>query len=111
MKGFIFYIPEEIATTPAEGHCYVNRWWSVHPEHGVAFYSSTRRPLLEPGEEDEPAPQCNQDEYTARELTRRNKPDCEVKFIPVVYLRHAIKEMNKQRAERRALAVASEDRA
>ena len=44
------------------------------------------------------APQCNSDEYTSRELTRRNHPDCGVKLIPAVFVGHAIKEMHKQRA-------------
>lgn len=98
MSGIIFYIPEDVATTPAEGHCYVNRWWTVHPEKGVAFYCSKRSYFpLEPGEEDEPSPQCNSDEHTARILTQRNHPECTVKQIPVVYLRAAIKEMHTQR--------------
>lgn len=98
MIGITFYVPEDIATTPAEGHCYVNRWWTVDPERGVAFYASRKRPYgLEPGEEDEPAPQCNSDEYTANELTKRLHPDCIVKRIPVVFLRPAIVEMHKQR--------------
>lgn len=111
MKGFIYYIPEDLATTPAEGHCFVNRWWSVHPEHGVAFYADNRRSFFhEPGDEEEPSPQCNSDEFTARELTRRSKPDCIVKFIPAVYLRHAITEMHKQRkARREASALSSTD--
>lgn len=106
-SGFIFYIPEEVATTPAEGHCFINRWWAVHPEHGVAFYASNRRPSLDPGEEDEPSPQCNSDEFTARELTRRSKPDCVVKLIPAVFVRPAITEMNKQRAARRSALVST----
>lgn len=98
-SGFIFYVPEDVATTPAEGHCFVNRWWTVHPEHGVAFYAANRRSFFhEPGDEEEPCPQCNSDEYTARELSRCNHPDCEVKLIPTVFIQAAIKEMHKQRA-------------
>ncbi len=97
-SGVIFYVPLETATTPAEGHCFVNRWWTVHPEKGVAFYCSQRRPLgLDPGEQDEPSPQCNSNEFTSRELTRRNHPDCEVVFIPAVFLSEAIREMHKAR--------------
>lgn len=98
-SGIIFYVPEDVATTPADGHCFVNRWWTVHPERGVAFYCSRRSPFgLDPGEQDEPSPQCNQNEYTSRELTRRNHPDCEVKLIPAVFLGPAIREMHRQRA-------------
>ena len=38
MKGRIFHVPLDLATQPTEGHAYVDRWWSVHPERGVAFY-------------------------------------------------------------------------
>jgi hypothetical protein len=102
MSGIKFYIPEDVATTPAEGHCYVNRWWAVHPEHGVAFYCSTRRPFLDAGDIDEPSPQCNSNEFTARSLTQRINPDCIVKLIPAVFVGHAVKEMGRQRAARSA---------
>lgn len=106
LSGIVFYVPEEVAATPADGHCFVNRWWTVHPDKGVAFYCARRRPLgLEPFEQDEPSPQCNSNEYTSRELTRRNHPDCIVKFLPAVFLGPAILEMRKQRA---ALASARE---
>ena len=58
MTGIVFYVPKDVATAPADGPCLVNRWWVVHPEKGIAFYCSRRRPFdLEPGEEDEPSPQ------------------------------------------------------
>lgn len=108
MSGIKFYIPEELATTPAEGHCFVNRWWAVHPEHGVAFYCTRRRHFdLGPGEIDEPSPQCNANEATARVLTARINPDCVVKFIPAVFVGPAIAEMHKQR--KAALAMTSQD--
>lgn len=91
MSGVTFYIPLDIATTPAEGHCFVNRWWAVHPEKGVAWWAR----LLGPSRSEEPSPQCNSDEYTARELTRRSKPDCEVRFLPAVYILPAVREMNR----------------
>lgn len=98
MRGMTFYVPEDVATTPAEGHCFVNRWWMVHPEKGVAFYCDTRRSVwLEPGEKEEPSPQCNSCEITARHLAKKLHPDCEVKKLHAVYLRPAIVEMHKQR--------------
>jgi hypothetical protein len=94
----MFFIPFETAITPAEGHCFVDRWWMVHPEKGVAFYATKRRSYeLEPGEEDEPSPQCNSSESTARHLQQKLHPDCETRFIPVVFVRHAITEMHRQR--------------
>lgn len=98
MTGIVFFIPKDAATTPAEGHCFVNRWWTVHPEKGVAFYCSRRRSYeLGPGEEDEPSPQCNSSEYTARTLQQRLYPDCTTELIPVVYVAPAITEMHRQR--------------
>lgn len=109
MRGIVFYIPEDVATTPAEGHCYVNRWWTVHPEKGVAFYASRKRPYgLDPGEQDEPSPQCNSDECTSRALTARLHPECTSKLIRTVFLGPAIKEMHKQRAALLAAATSHE---
>lgn len=100
MSGFIFYIPEDVATTPAEGHAFVNRWWTVHPEKGVAFYATRRRPYgMEPGEQDEPSPQCNSDQYTAEHLQKKIYPCCITKKIPVVFIGPAIKEMHRLRKE------------
>jgi hypothetical protein len=110
MTGIIFYVPEALAVTPTEGHAYVNRWWTVHPDKGVAFHCTRRRSFdLEPGEQDEPSPQCNSNEFTARALTQRIYPDCDVKLLPVVFVGHAIKEMHRVRAEARA-AMTSQER-
>lgn len=95
LPGTRFFVPLEDATTPAEGHCYVNRWWAVHPEKGVAFYAQ----LLGYARSEEPHPQCNQQEHTARHLQEELWPDCETRFIPVVYARHAEKEMARLRKE------------
>lgn len=98
MSGIIFYIPEEQATTPANGHCIVNHYWTVRPEKGVAFYASRKRPYsMEPGEQDEPSPQCNSNQFTAEYLQKKMYPDCVTKMIPAVYLGPAIKEMHEQR--------------
>jgi hypothetical protein len=99
MSGIIFYVPEELALTPINGECIVNHWWTVHPEKGVAFYASRKRPFgLEPGEHDAPSPQCNAAEHTARYLNQKIHPDCETKQLPCVFLGHALKEMHRQRA-------------
>lgn len=34
----IIYIKKDEAAIPREGHCFVDRWWTVHPEKGLAFY-------------------------------------------------------------------------
>lgn len=100
MAGIIFYIPKDIATTPAEGHCFVNRWWAVHPEKGLAFYMSRKRPYgLEPGEQDEPSPQCNSSEYSARHLIEKLHPECITELIPAVFVGPAIREMHRLRKE------------
>ena len=103
LKGIFFYIPLDIATTPAEGHCYVNRWWSVHPEKGVAFYAQ----LLGYCASEAPAPQCNHNEFTAKHLARRY-PDHEVVFLPAVYEYPAVREMG--RLKKAAIAARYEKR-
>lgn len=98
MRGLVFHIPEELAATPTDGPAICNAWWTVHPEKGVTFYTDRKRPFgLEPGEQDEPAPQCNRDQYTAEHIQKRLYPDCTTKQIPVVFIGHAIKEMHVQR--------------
>ena len=98
MSGLVFYIPEKLAATPVDGECIVNAYWTVHPTNGVAFYMSRKRPWgLEPGEADEPSPQCNRDRYTAEALQKKIYPEHEVKQIPVVFLRHAAREMHQIR--------------
>jgi len=92
MLGQYLYVPLDKAQTVKEGHVYVNRWWSVHPDKGVVFYTRFLRLRIE-GEDNEPSPQCNQDEYTARHLNERLRPDCGVIFIPAVYAAHAWDEL------------------
>lgn len=105
MTGFMFFIPKELATAPAEGHCFVNRWWAVHPDKGVAFYGSRKRPFdMEPGEQDEPSPQCNSCEQTARALAPKLNPECAVEFLPAVFVGPAIKEMLRLRKEASTVA-------
>lgn len=82
------YVPEDVASTPADGTVYVNKWWSVHPEKGVSFY--THRTGRARGRDDI-SPQCNADESTAQILTNKIQPDCLIKQIPVVYLSHVFK--------------------
>ena len=93
--GRYIYIPIETAITPAEGHAYVNRWWSVHPEHGVAFWY---QPFGYEQSED-PSPQCNASEAAARAL---NKDGHEIKFFPVVFGTHAWRAM---RSDKKSLRV------
>jgi len=99
VNGITFFIPLEVATTPAEGHCFVNRWWTVHPQKGVAFYCSKRPYSSFDGfaDEEEPSPQCNHSEFAARHIAKRLHPECDVIFLPAVYVRPAIKEMHAQR--------------
>lgn len=108
MNGIIFYVPESRAVEPAEGHAFVNRWWTVHPEKGLAFYTTRRRSFeLESGEQDEPSPQCNSDRFTAEHIQKRLYPDCITKQIPVVFVGHAVKEMHRVRKEARQAALTS----
>ena len=107
MRGTMFFIPLDVAIAPAEGHCFVNRWWAVHPDKGVAFYAM----LFGYYRSDEPSPQCHSNEHTARHLMARINPECEVMLLPVVYQWPAQKEMLRLRKEaaRRALTGGQED--
>lgn len=100
MKGTIFYVDRVLAECPAEGHAYVRRWWAVHPTKGVAFYLSTG------WRQEEPSPQCNVDRRLIESLIARSYPECEAHFLPVVFEGWAIKEMNRMKEERNALARA-----
>lgn len=86
--GRIFYVPLDVATQPAEGHAYVNRWWSVHPEKGVAFYCRERPPYLVT---DEPAPQCNTDRRVVEDVQGRVSEGHVARFLPLVFAAHAVK--------------------
>lgn len=92
MKGIIFHIPFETAITPVSGQCLANRWWAVHPEKGLAFYM---RKALYLSFDEEPSPQCNPTEWIARRLTSQMYPDHETQHIPVVFMLHAIREMQR----------------
>ena len=75
-----FTVPFDEATTPREGNlwCRTNRWWVVHPEDGVMFYGVKGRLA-------DASPLCNSDEVIVQYLQQKHYPDCEVRFIPVVY--------------------------
>ena len=86
--GRFFYVPLDVAATPVEGHAYVNKWWCVHPEKGVAFWYKPEGP----DSCREPRPQCNPSE----ELVRRIAPEgCEAKFLPIVFRGNAWKAMRQ----------------
>lgn len=63
-------------TDPGEGvwEILVDRWWSVHPDKGLVFYSKS--------------PQCHRNAEIAKMLRDKYYPDAQVIFIPRVYLGH-----------------------
>ncbi len=89
----IFHVPLAVATTPKTGPCLCDHWWSVHPEKGLAFWAQ----LTGYARSEEPSPQCNRSESTARLLTAKLHPGHEVVFLPVVYLAHAQQAMTTVR--------------
>jgi hypothetical protein len=109
MKGEYLYVPLDVAQTPIEGHVYVNRWWSVHKEKGVCFYAILRGYYAN----EEPSPQCNANEATARALNARLRggDDYEIMFLPVVYAHHAMRAMNAAKAALKSPSRASDVRA
>jgi hypothetical protein len=99
MAGATFYVPVDVAQTPKTGDCICDHWWSVHPEHGLIFWF---HPFGYTASE-EPAPQCNQDEHTAKRLSERLYPGSGVRQMPVVFMAHAMVAMRKERARLQAL--------
>ena len=101
-RGRALYIDRATLETPTNGDCLCDAWWSIHPVKGVAFYYQpfgyTRS--------EEPSPQCNAVEMTARLLTDRGWPEHSVEQIPVAYLTHARRAMI---GDRRALESARND--
>lgn len=77
--GKFFYVPVHIAVTPKEGHCWVDRWWAVHPEHGVAFYISG----------DLISPQCNKNREITEMVIKKILPGCVAQHLPVVFKEQA----------------------
>ena len=92
--GHFFYVPEDVAVTPKNGKVLCDRWWSVHPKKGLAFYNTSLRATVY-GEDNEPSPQCNVSESMCKNLNERLNPECVVKFFPVVFLQHAIDEQKR----------------
>lgn len=82
------YIPLSLVAVPTDGRVLVNKWWSVHPERGAAFFWPGR-----PARQARDAsPQCHAVESIARGLCRKLYPDNEVMFLPVVFLGHLGRE-------------------
>jgi hypothetical protein len=78
----IFHLSERIATDPAEGECFVNRWWVLHPEHGLTFYCKQQL-----------VPLAYKTEKEARSIGTQLFRNFIVRQIRVVYLAHARREM------------------
>jgi hypothetical protein len=101
-RGRVFHVPLDVAVTPANGEALVDRWWSVHPEKGLAFYYQP----FGYARSEEPSPQCNAQQYTAEHLCRKLYPDHECRHVPVVFFQHAIRAMREDfkiaKAEREA---------
>lgn len=78
------FLPVEEAVTPAKGgffHHYVNAWWAVHPEKGLAFYNAPGRRRSGLG-----SPQCNTDERVTREVSANAAWPVEVRQIASVWV-------------------------
>lgn len=81
LTGQLEYVGFEEATTPRDGDVLTNRWWVVHPEHGVAFYRLRPKDPYR-------APQCNHHERIARDICEKLYPGHEVRLIPAVFVGH-----------------------
>ena len=81
MKNII-YLPKDEAVKPREGHCYVDRWWIVHPEKGLAFYLSPHATK----DDRFTSPQCNSNKAVTEVLHKKMYSDHEIKFFTAVYV-------------------------
>jgi hypothetical protein len=84
------FLPVDEAVSPAGGtffQHYVNHWWLVHPEKGLAFYA--RRSGHGLG-----SPQCNSSEQIARMVADKTVPweDAEVRLFPSVWVPISIQD-------------------
>jgi len=87
------FLPLAEATAPTRGgffQHYIDGWWVVHPEHGLAFYNpkntrTGRRQLGRWG-----SPQCNVNEQISRKVGMDCAgsvfPEVEVKLLPSVWV-------------------------
>lgn len=89
-KRFVLYVPEKQAIEPLDGRCIVNSWWVVHPHRGLAFYEYGA---------DAPSPQCNVDHRVLASACRPGDmyEGHEAKFIPAVFVEHAVRERARLR--------------
>lgn len=81
MAGIREYTPIEEATTPRDGTVLTNRWWVVHPEHGLTFWKLSAKDTYR-------APQCNSDRAISEHVCNQIHPGHEVRFVEAVYLGH-----------------------
>lgn len=78
----IIYLSKDKAIIPREGHCYVDRWWTVHPKKGLAFY----HPSNSESRYRYSAPQCNNEKRIAEHIRARLYPDHKLEFIAAVFV-------------------------
>lgn len=76
----LVFLPFDQVTNPPNGLCihYKDRWWIVHPVKGLVFWvpAHTRKSFQHP--------QCNAQEFVARELMGKMYPWAETRLIPQV---------------------------
>lgn len=68
-----FYVPLETAIVPITGHCYVDKYWCLHPDKGLVFYLSHHYRRFFNTENI--SPQCNDSEHICRMLLKGMKID------------------------------------
>lgn len=101
LPGHTIYIPRRIAERSTDGPCFINRFWIMHPEQGIAFYLTELSPSIM-GRENEPRPQCDSIQSLAEVVRTQVYPDHELVFIPVVYAGHArVEQMRLWREQQR----------
>jgi hypothetical protein len=72
VEDYEFLTIDEAASPVSEGAYmhYVNRWWVVHPERGLAFWNPVMKRTRRRRSEGLGAPLCNEREHIQRHMAR-----------------------------------------
>jgi hypothetical protein len=82
MAGRLVHAPVNEMSTPMDGVVFINKYWCVHPEKGLAFWNRS------PGDSfdiDRLSPQCNANRHVAEHVVHIH-PGHTVQQVAAVYI-------------------------
>ena len=87
------FLPVDEAVSPAKGgffQHYVDAWWAVHPERGLAFYNPPNTRTGRRRHHGLGSPQCNTDERISRSVAGKTVsslwPEVRIEQFPSVWV-------------------------